>query len=269
MQSGPMDESVFEPRLFRSTVPYYARHRLGYPDALIRLVIERAGLQWGDTVLDLGCGPGLLAIPFAKAQMRVRAMDPEPDMIAAAKEAAQKAMAVIDFREGSSFDLHEGAGPFKLVAMGRSFHWMDRRQTLRILGQIVVPDGAVAIFADHHPKTAENRWREVVREICERYGGNYSQWRRRRRDPEFRSHESLLLDSAFSRVEEVSVFARNRLSADDIVGRALSLSATSPEKLGARLDDFKEDLRAELLKLSPGGAFTEIAQIGASIAKRP
>jgi len=264
-----MDESLFEPRLFRSTVPYYARYRLGYPDLLIQRVIERAGLQWGDAVLDLGCGPGLLAIPFAKAEMRVRAMDPEPEMLAAAKEAAQKAMVVVDFRQGSSFDLHESAGPFKLVAMGRSFHWMDREKTLQLLDQIVLPDGAVAVFTDHHPDTAENRWRAAVREIGERYGANYSAWRKRRRDPEFRSHESVLMDSAFSQVEETSVFVRNRLSIDDIVGRALSLSATSPEKLGARLEAFKEDLRSELLQMSPGGLFTEIAQIGASVAKRP
>lgn len=268
MQSGPMDESLFQPRLFRSTVPYYARYRLAYPDLLIQRVIERSGLQWGDMVLDLGCGPGLLAIPFAKAEMRVRAVDPEPDMIAAAKEAAQKAMVMIDFRQGSSFDLHEGAGRFKLVAMGRSFHWMDRKRTLSVLDQIVVRDGAVAIFTDHHPDTAENRWRAALREVAERYGANYSAWRRQRRDPDYRSHESLLLDSAFAHVEETSVFVRNRLSIDDIIGRALSLSATSPEKLGARQDAFEEDLRIELGRLSPDGFFTEVAQIGASIAKR-
>ncbi|HUJ02888.1 MAG TPA: class I SAM-dependent methyltransferase [Rhizomicrobium sp.] len=269
MQSRHMDESRFEPRLFRTTVPYYARYRLGYPDLLIERVIERAGLQWGDAVLDLGCGPGLLAIPFAKAQMRVRGMDPEPDMLAAAREAAREAAVVVDFRQGSSFDLHEGSGRFKLVAMGRSFHWMDRKETLEILDQIVVRDGAVAIFTDHHPDTVENKWREAVREIGSRYGAEYSQWRKRRRDPEYRSHESLLLDSPFSQVEETSIFVRNPLSIDEIIGRALSLSATSPEKLGARRAAFEDDLRAELARLSPGGAFTEVAQIGASIARRP
>ncbi len=269
MQSGPMDESLFQPRLFRSTVPYYARYRLGYPDLLIQRVIERVGLQWGDMVLDLGCGPGLLAIPFAKAEMRVRGIDPEPDMLAAAREAAREAAVMVDLRQGSSFDLHEGSGRFKLVAMGRSFHWMDRPRTLETLDQIVATDGAVAIFTDFHPDTAENRWRAAVREVGARYGADYSLWRNRRRDPDYRSHESLLLDSPFSQVEETSVFVRNRLSIDDIIGRALSLSATSPEKLGERRDAFEDDLRVELARISPDGVFTEVAQIGASIAKRP
>lgn len=264
-----MDEASFDPRLFRSTVPFYARYRPGYPDILIQRVIERTGLQWSDAVLDLGCGPGLLAIPFAKAQMRVRALDPEPDMLAAAKEAAREAAVVVDFRQGSSFDLHEGTGRFKLVVIGRAFHWMDRRATLQVLDRIVVPGGTIALFTDHHPATMENRWREAVREIGARYGADYGSWRERRRAPEFRSHESLLLDSPFSDVEETSVFVRNSLTTDDIIGRTLSLSATSPEKLGARRETFETDLRRELTRLAPAGVFTEVVQIGATIARRP
>jgi len=260
---------AFDARLFRSTVPYYARYRLGYPDLLIKRVIERAGLQWGDAVLDLGCGPGLLSIPFAKAEMRVRGLDPEPDMLAEAREAAQKAAVVVDFRQGSSFDLHELASRFKLVAMGRSFHWMDRAATLRALDRIVTAGGAVAIFSDTHPDTAENHWRVAVREISARYGAEYSEWRRKRREPEFRSHESLLLDSDFSVVEGVSVVVRNTLTTDDIIGRTLSFSGTSPEKLGDRQAAFERDLRSELTRLSPNGRFTEIAEIKALVARRP
>ena len=58
----------YDPRRFQTTVPYYARYRLGYPELLIRRVIERAGLKPRDAVMDLGCGPGLLAIPFAKRE---------------------------------------------------------------------------------------------------------------------------------------------------------------------------------------------------------
>ena len=266
-----MDETLptYDARLFRSTVPYYARYRLGYPDLLIKRVIERAGLKWGDAVLDLGCGPGLLSIPFAKAEMRVRGLDPEPDMLAEAKEAAREAAVAVDFRLGSSFDLHEGSARFKLVAMGRSFHWMDRAATLRVLDRIVTGDGAVAIFSDTHPATVENRWREAVREIAARYGAEYSGWRRARREPEFRSHESYLLASDFSVVESVGVFVRNTLAIDDIIGRALSFSATSPEKLGERQGAFERDLRNELTRLSPDGRFTEIAEIYALVARRP
>src|SRR5579872_904422 len=97
--------AAFEPRRFRSTVPYYARFRLAYPDSLIPRVIDLAALRPGDRVMDLGCGPGLLAIAFAKAGMKVVAVDPEPEMLAAARATASEAKACIETRIGSSFDL--------------------------------------------------------------------------------------------------------------------------------------------------------------------
>src|ERR1700743_292942 len=116
-----MTSDNYDPRRFQTTVPFYARYRLGYPDLLIRRVIERVGMAPGAAVMDLGCGPGLLAIPFAKAGMAVTGVDPEPEMLAAAKEAACEAGVSIALAQGSSFDLPPGMGPFRLVAMGRSF----------------------------------------------------------------------------------------------------------------------------------------------------
>ncbi|MGH8260883.1 MAG: class I SAM-dependent methyltransferase, partial [Steroidobacteraceae bacterium] len=116
-------------RRFESTVPYYARYRLGYPDRLIERVIALVGLQRGDAVLDLGSGPGLLAIPFAAAGLRVTAADPEPVMLEAAREAARNAGVALELWQGGSGDLTPAMGPYRLVTMGRSFHWMDRAAT--------------------------------------------------------------------------------------------------------------------------------------------
>ncbi|HEY0107435.1 MAG TPA: methyltransferase domain-containing protein, partial [Rhizomicrobium sp.] len=98
----------FDPRRFRSTVPFYARYRLGYPDALIARVARFAGLTPGDAVMDLGCGPGLLAVPFAQLGFAVTAVDPEPDMVAACGAAAREAGVAVDIRQASSFDLPAG-----------------------------------------------------------------------------------------------------------------------------------------------------------------
>src|SRR5437868_5383789 len=165
-----MKNTSFDPRRFRSTVPFYTRYRLSYPARLITRVAQVTGLVPGDRVLDLGCGPGLLAIAFAQAGMRVIAIDPEPDMLNAAQEAARAAGVELDLRQGSSFALPRDLREVKLVTIGRAFHWMDRRQILRDLDQVVGPEGAIALFGDDHPKTAENVWRLKLREICDRYG---------------------------------------------------------------------------------------------------
>jgi 2-polyprenyl-3-methyl-5-hydroxy-6-metoxy-1,4-benzoquinol methylase len=75
---------AFDPHRFRSTVPFYAAHRVPYPQALIAFVAERCRLGRGSPVLDLGCGPGPLAVAFARLGCAVTAMDPSPDMLAAA-----------------------------------------------------------------------------------------------------------------------------------------------------------------------------------------
>jgi len=259
---------TFDPRRFQTTVPYYSRYRLGYPDLLIRRVIGRVGLKAGDAVMDLGCGPGLVAIPFAQAGMAVTGVDPEPAMLAAAKAAAAEAGVTLDLRQGSSFDLPKSIGPFKLVTMGRSFHWMDREATLAVLDPLVTADGAVVLMHDIHTKTAENRWRRMLHELGNDYGRDESFHVEARQNPAFRAHESVLMNSAFPHVESVGVFVHRDLTADDIVGLAFSLSTSSPQKLGDRIGEFETRLRAKLAELSPEGRFEEIAGMTAVIATR-
>lgn len=258
----------FNPRRFRSTVPFYARYRLGYPDQLIARVAAHVGLRAGDAVMDLGCGPGLLAVPFAKLGMNVVAVDPEPDMVAACRESAATAGVAVDVRLGSSYALPDGVGPFRLVTMGRSFHWMDREAALQALDGVVTRDGALAFFDDDHPKTVENAWRRALRAIGEQYGRNTSPNVALQMRDDYRSVQSLLLDSGFPRLSGLSEFVRRPITADEVVGLGFSLSTTSPERLGERAVAFEADLRAALAAISPDGRFTEIAELNALVATR-
>lgn len=251
---------------FHSTVPFYTRYRLAYPGRLIERVIALTGLRPGDAVLDLGTGPGLLAVPFAAAGMRVTAADPEPSMLEAARRAARDAGVALTLWSGGSGDLTSDMGPYRLVTMGRSFHWMDRAATLARLDGIVAPGGAVALFHDEHPKTAENRWTDLMHEVADRYGRAAERVIAERKLPEYRTHESVLLASPFNVLEGVSVVVQKPISPDEIVGRALSMSTCSPEKLGPRRAAFESDLRAAL---SAEAALTEIATVVALIARRP
>jgi ubiquinone/menaquinone biosynthesis C-methylase UbiE len=251
---------------FQSTVPFYARYRLAYPAWLIERVIALTRLRTGDPVLDLGTGPGLLAVPFAAAGMRVTAADPEPAMLEAAGAAARAAGVRLTLWSGGSDDLTPEMGPYRLVTMGRSFHWMDRAATLALLDRIVAPGGAIALFHDEHPRTAENHWRETLHAVADRYGRSSDRAVLERKSPEYRSHASHLLASPFSVLEGVSVVMRKPITVDEVVGRALSMSTCSPEKLGSRIGDFEAELRRAL---ASSGELTEIASLAALIARRP
>lgn len=262
------DFKEFQPRRFRTTVAAYTRFRLGYPDGLIRRVIAAVGLQPGDPVLDLGAGPGLLALKFAQAGMAVTAIDPEPEMLEALNNAAKAANLAVRALLGSSFSMPPGIGPFRLVTMGRAFHWMDRAATAAALDALVLPRGALALFDDEFLTTGENRWRTALDTVASRYGADAAPHRKERADPAHRSHESILLESPFAHLETLGEIVRRESTADDIVGYAASLSVTSPEALGMRAAAFESELRAALAALSPDGRFVEIAEMKALVARR-
>jgi ubiquinone/menaquinone biosynthesis C-methylase UbiE len=258
-----------EDRRFRDTVEAYQKYRLDYPPRLIARLIALAGLKAGDAVLDLGCGPGNLALAFARAGMAVTAMDPEPQMLAAAGAAAGAEGLAVQFRAGGSADLQDGDGPFRLAVIGRAFHWMDRAATLAALDRILLPDGGVALFHDAHPPVAENDWFRILGKVREKYGRAQMAHLRERGEGGHRRYEPYLFASAFTRLDGLSVTLRLPLSEDAIIGRAFSTSVCSQQALGNRAAAFETELRAALRERAPDGNFTEIAEMVALLARRP
>lgn len=253
---------------FRSTVAYYDRYRLDYPQRLLARVRDLAGLRCGDPVLDLGTGTGMLATGFAKLGMAVTAMDPEPDMLAAAAERAKAAGVTVDLAEGGSADLRPGMGPYRLVTMGRSFHWMDRAAILSVLDKIVAPGGGIALFHDAHPPVEENAWFKALCSVQDKFGRRAAPHIAERRGGH-RRYEPFLFASAFTQLDGLSVTVRQPLTADDILGRAFSMSVSSREALGARAEEFAAALNQALRELSPDGTFTEVAELVGLLARRP
>ncbi len=166
-----MTHAPFGPKRYRSAAEHYEKGRAAYAPALIRRVTEVTGLGLQHRVLDLGCGPGPLARVFAPLVREVLAIDPSPEMLAEARVLAGQT-ANIRFVPGSSYELDPALGHFHLVVMGRSFHWMDRVDTLERLNRLIEPSGAVALFYDSAPAIPANAWRKTWKGIRERYEPN-------------------------------------------------------------------------------------------------
>ncbi len=107
---------------FASTVPFYTRCREPYPPAFFSTVAERLALRRDMSLLDAGCGPGLLAIGFGPYVGSCVGVDPEPAMIRAARAAAKEAGIQLQLIEGRLEDLPESAGAFDLITTGRALH---------------------------------------------------------------------------------------------------------------------------------------------------
>jgi SAM-dependent methyltransferase len=258
----------FEARRFRSTAAYYTRFRVPYPDVLIERVAQRTGLLPGDRLLDLGCGPGLLGVAFARlAKADVTGLDPEPEMLDAARENAAEAGVAANFVHGSSYDLGPDFSPLAMTVMGRSFHWMDRPATLASLDALTQPGGSVVLFGDRHVSSTPD-WRQLLRELSESFSPERNTDRERRRGPDWIPHENVLLGSAFGYLERISIVIERRLDIEDIVGRTFSMSVTSPRALGDKMTAFEQTLRKELTALSLDGKFSEIVEVSGLIGLR-
>ncbi len=252
---------------FRTAAPHYLAGRPPYAAALIRRVVQLCGLDSTHRLLDLGCGPGVLALAFAPFVRQVVAVDPSPEMLRVAHEEADRAGRAVEFRQASSNDLDASFGAFRVAAIGRAFHWMDRPDALRRLDQIIEPGGAVVLFSDDHPSVPDNRWKRAFDALIDRYSEG-DPARTERRSPEWLKHEAVLLDSPFPWLERISVIERRDTPLDHFVERALSLSSVSHERIGPRADEMAREVREALAPFAHGDAVPEVVESKALIARR-
>lgn len=243
--------------LFAGTAWHYARYRPGYPPAFIADVIHRFGLKGAGRLLDLGCGTGQLTVPLAAHVAEAVGVDPEPEMLAeAAQHAGDQAISNVRWVQGSSADLPGGLGYFRVVTMGRSFHWMDREHLLTALDEMVDDDGGVVIANDSCLVGPTTPWQQAIEEVQRRFlpadhpgtaapSGTYQ------------THEELLATSAFRRVNrQVYEFLRP-WSLEQVIGYLYSTSLPLARLLGDRRPEFERAVTSTLLGLDPTGQFTE------------
>jgi SAM-dependent methyltransferase len=258
---------VFQPHRFRTAARHYLAGRPTYSPRLIGRVARLTGLGPEHRALDLGCGPGMLAGAFAPLVKEVVAIDPEPEMLRVA-EAEFGGTGRIRFIQGSSFDLSLELGRFRLVTMGRSFHWMDRAATLRTLDGMIETDGTVALFDSEHHDLPETAWVDDYRALVRRYAEDDSEHARRRGSSRWVRHEAFLLDSAFNVLDQVSVIERRTVSIRQLVDRAFSRSSTAPDRLGDAAPRLAKEIEALLRPMAADGMLTEVVATSALLGRR-
>src|ERR1700760_4396275 len=110
---------------FATTAEFYEQYRPPYPAEFFRAVAAKLKLNERHALIDLGTGPGVLALGFAPYVGRLIGVDPEPAMLAEARAAAARTGARVTFIEGRAEDLPGEIGSFDVVTIGRALHWMD------------------------------------------------------------------------------------------------------------------------------------------------
>jgi ubiquinone/menaquinone biosynthesis C-methylase UbiE len=112
-----------------------------------KLLLALSEASKKDTVLDIACGPGLLACEFAKVTTHVTGIDLTPAMIEQAKILQQqKGLNNITWDIGDVIHLPYADASFSLVVTRYSFHHMiDPASALNEMKRVCVPGGKIAI----------------------------------------------------------------------------------------------------------------------------
>lgn len=245
-------------RKYEGAATYYARYRPPYPSALVEVLREVFRLDGMGCLLDLGSGPGSVAIPIAHLFETVVAMDPEPEMLEMGRAVASR-MGVenIDWVRGSSDDLSPALGQFRLVTMGESFHWMDRARTLDSLYELGIAGGGLAIVGRGTPPSPfpMTPWRAAVCQVLRRYLGEIPlPWDHQPPSPDER-HQAYLKRSHFTNLIEHQELFEVEWTLESIIGNLCSMSFCTPKTLGDRAAAFERDLRSALLAIGPSDTF--------------
>ncbi|KAL1412444.1 hypothetical protein Q8F55_000189 [Vanrija albida] len=124
----------------------YLASRPTYPARAYDLIVAYHRLRGGQTghALDLGCGPGFMALNLAPHFERVTALDPSAKMVAVGVQ-PQPPAAKITYGVGTSEDLGAAGiapGSVDLVVAGQAAHWFDHARTWPQLARALRPGGS-------------------------------------------------------------------------------------------------------------------------------
>src|SRR5258708_35958872 len=141
---------------FATTVPLYEKFRPPYPAEFFRAGCGRLELRNEHRLIDLGTGPGLLALGFAPYVGRIVGVDPEPGMLAAARKAAAGVAQDFTLIESRAEALAMDVGRFDVVTIGRALHWMATEPTAALFDRLVAPGGAILACTSNSAAAGRN-----------------------------------------------------------------------------------------------------------------
>ncbi|MGN6563752.1 MAG: class I SAM-dependent methyltransferase [Thermomicrobiales bacterium] len=255
--------------LFKGSARYYERGRLPYPPGLADAIAGALALDGRGRLLDVGCGPGTIALRLAHLFAEVVGLDPDADMLVEAeRRAAALGIGNVQWVCVRAEELPASLGVVRVATFAQSFHWMDRDRVAAAILAMLEPGGAfVQISAPQEALPEPDRPlshpfppRAAIADLVRRYLGPV-----RRAGQGVLPYgtpgdeQAVLRRVGFGDPEVVVAGGRQVIvrSIDDLVAQVYSTSSSAPHLFGPRLAEFEDELRALLAAATPSGFFAE------------
>jgi ubiquinone/menaquinone biosynthesis C-methylase UbiE len=275
MSSGSTIPPNLRPDAFVGAAADYVRYRLPYPKPLLQSFLEQAALPASDAkLIDLGCGPGRVALAIAERFGEILAVDLEPEMVEAGRrEAVRLGVDHIRWSIARAEDFEVPAGRFDLITIGEAFHRLDRPRVADKAFGWLKPGGALVTLGMQNFLYGDAPWRHIVRELVTRFVGTPAARIGGSPNPTIAEaiadQESALRDAGFVEVAGRDFVFSHVWDLPDLLGNLRSMSVLSLHALGARHTAFEAELSAALLAFNPAGRFAEQISCGYTFARKP
>jgi ubiquinone/menaquinone biosynthesis C-methylase UbiE len=260
--------STYDPTIYRGSAAHYLAGRPPYSALLADVVRAELQLDGTGRLLDVGCGPGVLAVHLAGLFEEVIGIDPDPDMIAEARRhAADRGVTHSDWIVARAEDIPVLAlPPVRVVTFGQSFHWTDRERVAEAVFDLLPPGGAIVLVVHDidvgsppadvsDPPIPDDDVQALVRRYLgpePRAGQGFG-----RKSPD--RYEDALARTRFGTPKVIHAPGRPNLTRDvsGVISGYLSMSYAAPHLFGDDLDAFVADLRTLLEEQTPTGRFSD------------
>ncbi|GAA2586144.1 MULTISPECIES: class I SAM-dependent methyltransferase [Streptomyces] len=255
--------------LFSGAAAFYRRGRLPYAPRLADVLAEALHLDGRGRLIDLGCGPGTVALELVGLFDEVVGVDPDAGMLTEAARGAAEldVTGKVRWVRARAEELPCGLGGFTVATLAQSFHWMDRERVAAAVREMLRPGGALVHISDlkgerrtvdglPYPAVPQAAIEELVR----RWLGPVRRAGRGVLPHGTPSGEDAVLAAAgFAGPHRHVVPGGQALvrTCDDVVAGVFSMSFSAPHLFGAGLAGFEAELRRLLAEVSPSGRFSE------------
>lgn len=256
---------AYDPLIYRGCAAHYLVGRPPYSAELATVLRRELALDGTGALLDVGCGPGVLAVQLAPLFERVIAIEPDPDMVSEARRHAQEHGRTVEYHVARAEDIPAlDLPPMRVVTFGQSFHWVDQEPVTEALYDLLEPGGAIVLVTHDidarprpegpgDPPIPHDEIQAVVRRFLgpERRAGS-GHFR-----PSAERYEAALTRTRFGAPSIVHAPGREDLTRDidGVISGYLSMSYAAPHRFGDRLESFVGEARELLASRTPTGRF--------------
>lgn len=211
-------------RRFEGLAEGYAKYRPDYPASAVEFIITRAGLQAGESFVDVGCGTGIATRLFTARGFNGIGIEPNDDMRRAAQGVPDRHALYLPGTAAAT-DLPDAST--RLVLAAQAFHWFPHEESLREFHRILVPGGSVALMWYEQDTTDPLTADYVAAHVAHSPEPKIAAWK------QSETGEILLTSPLFERAERRDFRHEQRLDWPQMLGRAFTASY-APRDLNGR-----------------------------------